>query len=325
MSLTFGRAKDILAQYAGKGGKLPTDEDAHNFTRQVLQYLLISGSPDCERVMTLYAQNGHVTAPYELQTPLKVQVNGRIGNVVSKWFDFHSGNDIHGRCYEAHDVLHEDPNEYYTVYDLPPGGARIGVMGHADEDSKANIIISGDDPTGREIHTNHKGADIPGEYLSIQKNQIVWSNVIFGNIAGIIKSPTQGYVSLYWKSGDVKGFLADYSPVEQAPTYRRFKISLPECATLAKITVLGRIRLKEHYADTDRIPFDNEYTIRVAGQQNNNQYNEKYQEAQVNDKFLQNLTGREADYKKPNNGQVVEVFHALSGGTVRGIGYDRRR
>lgn len=320
MSLTFGQAKQILAQYQGKGGKLPTADQLNLFVIKVLQYLLFSGGHGSERKFTFNAVNGCFTAPYELEVPLKVQINGRIGNVGSTWFEFHSGNEGLGKgCQDATDVLLEEPNQYFTAYDIPAGGAQIGVMGTVDEPEDASIIIGGNDATGREIFTNHKGGQVAGEYLSIVRGQITWTNVSFGSILSIVKTRTNGYTPLYWKAGNLKGFLADYSPADEAPSYRRFRLIVPNCPTPAKVSVLGRIRLKQAYADNDRIPFDNLYNIEVAGQQVNSQYNDQLNEAAAKDNFLQTLVSRESTYKRQNNGQPIEVFHALSAGTIKGL------
>lgn len=320
MSLTFGQAKNILAQYQGKGGKVPTADEIDNFVIKVLQYLLITGSPNCERSFTMNAVNGVFTAPYELETPLKVRVDGRVGTVGTKWFEFRSGSDSYDKSCYGSDMLYEDPNPYYTAFDGPNGGFQVGVTGTVTEDCDAHIIIAGNDASGREIFTNHKGAEIAGERLDIGKNIITWSNVSFDTIVSVVKTRTNGYTPLYWKTSDgKKGFLADYSPVDEAPNYRRFKLQIPNCPSPAKLTILGRLRLKSHYADNDRIPFDNLYAIEVAGQQINQQFTEKFQEAAQSDVFLQKLTGRESEYKKINNGQPLEFFYPLSGGTIKGI------
>lgn len=320
MSLTFGQAKEILAQYQGRGGKLPTDSQLNTFVIKVLQYLLIKGAHGSERKFTFHAVNGCFTAPYELEIPLKVQINGRIGNVGSKWFEFHSGNEGLGeRCMEAHDVLFEEPNEYYTAFDLPAGGARIGVMGTSEEGPDSYVIFAGNDPTGREIFTNHKGGQIAGELLTITKGQITWSNVTFGNIISVVKTKTKGYTPIYWRQDSVTGFLSDYSPVDEAPTYRRFRLAIPNCPSPAKISVLGRIRLKNHYADNDRIPFDNLLMIEVAGQEVNSLYNDKTEEAVQKGKFLDNLVDAQGNFKKVNNGQPIEFFYPTSAGTIKGI------
>lgn len=321
MSLTFGQAKKLLAQYQGKGGKKPTDADLDQFTIKTLQYLLITGSPNSERTFELYAVNGWFTAPYELETPLKVQVNGRVGTVQSKWFEFKSGNDFtKGSCYE-NNVIFEDANVYYTAYDLPASGAYIGVVGTVCEDDDAQIIIQGQDLTGREIITNHKGAEISGELLTIKKSTLVRTNVKFANITGIIKTRTKGYVQLHWTDveGKIKGFLADYSPVEETPSYRRFQLRVSNCPSIAKIRVLGRTRIKPSYAENDRIPFDNLLAIEVAGQAINSNYNKEMDVAIGKNNFLESIVNKEAVHKRPSNGNPLEVFHDTSPGTIKGI------
>lgn len=321
MTLTFGQAKKILAQYQGKGGKRPTNADLEQFTIKVLQYLLYQGSPNAERAYEFYATNGWFTAPYELEIPLKVKINGRVGTVQSKWFEFRSGNDFaKGACYE-NNVIFEDANVYSTAYDLPAYGAQVAVIGTASEESDAHVIVQGNDPTGREIFTNHKGAEISGELLSIRKNVLVRSNVRFGQITGVVKPRTNGYVQLHWtdSEGHIKGFLADYSPVEEVPSYRRYQLRVSECPSLAKITVLGRTRIKPAYADNDRIPFDNLYAIEVAGKQVNANYNNEIQTATQQHQFLQELVNKEAVHKRPTNGTPLEVFYDTSPGIIKGI------
>jgi hypothetical protein len=320
MSLLFSQVKKIVAPYQGKGGKVPTDELTHDFAIKVLQYLLISGSANAEIVIELYAVNGVITAPYELETPLKVKINGRVGTVMSKWFDFRSRADFSPNgCFEAADTLQEDPNTYFTAYDLPVNGAKVGVTAVVDEDPDATITISGQDPTGREIFTNHKGAEIAGEVLEIKKGQTTWSNVTFGKIDGIYKSKTKGYTPFYWKDGALKGFLSDFSPVEEIPAYRRYKLNIPNCPSHAKISILGRVRVKPRYSDNDRVPFDNLYTIEVAAQQVNANYNDRNDTAKQKDNFLQDLNNRDATHRRVSNGQPLEVFYDTSAGTIRGL------
>lgn len=321
MTLTFGQAKKILAQYQGKGGKKPDAADLDQFVIKVLQYLLIQGSPNAERVFELYAVNGWFTAPYELEVPLKVKVNGRVGTVQSKWFEFKSGNDfIKGPCYD-NTSLFEDANEYFTAYDIPQAGARVGVLGTAHEEEGSYLIVQGNDTTGREIFTNHKGADISGELLSIRKNVLVRSNVKFGSITGILKPRTNGYAQLHWtdEAGHIKGFLSDYSPAEEVPSYRRFQLRVSDCPSLAKIHVLGRTRIKMVYADNDRIPFDNLMAIEVAGQAAHANYNRELDTATQQHNFLQDLVNKEAVHKKPSNGNPLEVFYETSPGTIKGL------
>lgn len=319
MTLTFGQAKKILAQYQGRGGKIPTEDSLNQFTIKVLQYLLLRGSPNIERVFELYAINGSFTAPYELDVPLKAKINGRVANVVSKWFEFRSGSDFNDAGCIPNNLIAEDANTYYTAYDIPAGGAKVGIVGTANELPDASIIVQGDDTTGRPVYTNHRGAQIAGEYLSIKKGVYTWSNVTFGNITGVVKTRTVGYTPFYWDNGRGRGFLSDYAPIEEVPAYRRFNINVPSCPSPAKIIILGKLRIKPVYSDNDRIPFDNLYTIELAGQQVHAQYNKDLPTAQQADGFLQSLTNNEATHKRVNNGNPIEVFYDNSAGIIKGL------
>jgi hypothetical protein len=319
MSITFGKAKRILQPYCGASGKAFNSKELDEFTWKILQYVLITGSPGAEMLFDLCAHKGQLTLPYELEVPLKVMINGSVGGVMDRWFDFRSRPDNCDNYLECANLLIENPNTFFTVYD-GPSEFQIGVKGNLKEDVDAHAIFSGSDITGREIYTQHQGSPISGEYLDIKCNTITWSNVFFSKLSGFKKTPTNGYVTAYWRDrSGMQGFLSDYSPVEEAPSYRRFKLNIPNCPEYAKISIIGRTRLKEKYAENDRIPFDTLYTVEVAGQQAKAQATSQPELAQANDIFLQKLVERGATHKNLNNGKAIEVFYHTSGGTIRGI------
>jgi len=319
MSTTFGKAKKILQPYCGLSGKAFDSPELDEFTRKVLEYVIITGSPGAEMLFELCSAKGQVTLPYELQTPLKVLVNGRVGGVMDRWFEFRSRPNNCDNYIECGDLLIENPNPYFTVYD-GPSEFQIGVKGNLAEKSDAYAIFSGFDITGREIFTQHHGRPVSGEHLDVVCNQITWSNVYFSKLSGFVKSRTNGYVTAYWRDrrGN-QGFLSDYSPVDEAPTYRRLKLNIPNCPEYAKLSIIGRTRLKEFYAENDRIPVDTLYSIEVAGQQVKAQGTNQTKLAQANDGFLQQLVERDANHKNVNNGKSIEVFYHTSGGTIKGI------
>ena len=257
---------------------------------------------------------------YSIEVPLKVKIDGNVGTVWDKWFEFYYINDLEG-CIPASNALYEDPNSYPTVYDLPAGGSRVGCLATACEDADAHIIVSGLDATGREIITTHNGEQIIGEYLSIQRGMLKYTQNNFAKITGILKSKTTGYVQLWWVNEvtKFKGFLADYSPLEEHPSYRRYRITSPTCGSCVKVSILGRIRLKENYADTDFIPFDNINTLQLAGQSVNASSNSDPATAQAHDTRMRDLISREANFKKPNTGQPIEIGFVTSGGSIRSI------
>lgn len=327
--ITFGQAKRILQPYCGTSGKAFTSPELNEFTLKVLQYLLITGSPGGEKLFEITAGPGFFTAPYELETPLKLLVNGRVGNAVDQWFMFRSRPNNCDRFIECGDLILENTNTFFTVFDAP-SEFQIGVKGNQEEKC-AHAIFAGSDITGREIYTQHKGVKISGEYLDITCGEIHWSNVFFNKITGVVKTPTNGYVTAYWRDRNgSQGFLSDYSPGEEAPSYRRFKLNIPECQYgCSKISIIGKTRLKPFYADTDRIPFDTTYNVEIAGQQVKAQTSDQLDTAKAADSFLQELLERETSHKSLKNGKPIEVFYPTSGGTIKNIvrrfGFSRRR
>lgn len=320
MPLTWLQAKETLARYAGTGGLCADNTQVETFTREVLDYLLMSGSYGNIHKFCFCVYKGCFTIPFELEVPLKMKVDGVIGTVWDKWMEFHTTKYL-DNCTPMENAAYEDANYYPTVYPMPDGGALVGCLGFCNEDCEAHIIVQGKDPTGREIITDHKGQQIVGEYISIKKGVLVYTQNVFGDITGIIKSPTIGYVQLLWVLPVLnrKGFLADYSPLEERPSYRRFRLTTPCAKPYYKVSVLGRIRLKEKYTDTDYIPFNNLYALSLAGQAVNANFNQNPDRAMAADKQLVDIIERENEYKKVQNGQPMEYFLPLSGGAIGNI------
>lgn len=316
MSISYGEAKRILRKYVGNAGSC-NPQDLDIFVKKVLQYIMYSGQHGSERKFCFCAVNGCFTLPYELDVPLKVTIDKEAGQVWNRWYEFRTGFDG-SRCYEAADALFEEPNHYPTVYDLPSCGARVGVMGTSCESPDAHVIVYGLDTTGREVFTFHKDQRIKGEYLSIKKGVVSTSNVVFGKITEVSKTETVGYVNALWisENGESRGFLADYSPLETSPEYRRVRITGHPCKPFHKITVLGRIRLKDKYADDERIPFDNYMVLDLAGQFVNSSTNDDPQGASLKDQQVVTLIEREGVYKRVNTGNPFDVYVPLSPGGI---------
>lgn len=310
----------MLAQYAGRAGFCPDPDsiEVKWFLRKVFEYLLLSGSYGNLRKFVFQAVKGVITLPYELEVPLKVKIDNLVGSVWDQWFEYHSSKDMGDDCCLAQDAMFEDPNSFSTVYDIPYGGARIGVNATCEEAADAHIIVQGYDASGRQIFTTHKGEQINGEYLSIKKGVLKYTEVSFAQISSILKSPTKGYVQLLWVCPDknTRGFLADYSPLEEKPSYRRFRLKGTDCCPLTKVSILGRIRLKEAYTDNDRLPFDTVYTLELAAQALNASYNTDVQTAQAKDAMMKDMVNRENTYKRVQVGSPIEYLQELSPGQI---------
>lgn len=321
MPLLFQQAKEILAKYSGRGGACVDAPEVPQFVLQVLQHMLFSGNYGNLRTFSFCAHRGCITLPYELETPLKIKIGDKVASVWDKWFDYHSSKEM-ADCVPAAQALIEDPNTYPIVYDIPyPEGTFVGALAICNEDADAVIIVQGFDATGREIvTTNYKGEQIIGESLRLQKGVIKYTQCLFAKITGIVKPITNGYVQLLWvsTSHNMKGFLADYSPLETAPSYRRFRLTSP-CEGNQRVSILGRIRLKQNYSANDYIPFDNIYTLNLAGQEINASFNRAPDLAAAVNQHLRNNIDNENEYRRVQNGSPLEYFLPLSGGAIRNI------
>lgn len=323
MPILYREAREMLAQYSGRAGSCPspTSPEVKWFLRKVFEYLLLSGSYGNLRTFVFHAVKGVITLPYELEVPLKVKIDGTVGSVWDRWFEYHSQKDLGDNCCIATDAMYEDPNLYPTAYDVPTSGTKVGVLATCEEEDSAYAIIQGLDTSGREIFTYHNGEKITGEYLSLKKGTLKYSQVDFAKVTSVLKSVTNGYVQLLWILPDKnqRGFLSDYSPLEEKPAYRRFRLKSTDCAAVTKLSILGRIRLKENYSDNDRLPFDTVYTLELAAQALNAQYNTDVNTATAKDKTMVEMINRENTYKRVNNGQPIEYLQELSPGQIHNV------
>lgn len=325
MFLTFGKARRIVAQYAGKGGLSYKSQEVHDFLIEVMQYMLHAGQYGNTRKFCFHAVKGCITVPYELEVPLEVKIDSNVGRVWNRWFEFNDSNPLSG-CIPASVALFEDPNYYPTVYDVDCSGASIGAMGTCEESADAHVLVQGKDLSGRDIFTMHKGKQIKGEYLSIKRGTIKYTTSKFATITEVTKTETNGYVQLFAIDPDTNArkFLSEYNPFDTAPSYRRFNLTHP-CADVCKVTVLGKIRIRSKYADNDKIFFDNILNIRTAAQTVHNIANSKIDAAAAYDTALQTNIERENMYKKPAQSQPIRMNRITSGSSIRNITSPRRK
>lgn len=323
MPLTFGQIRELVAPYAGRSGVCPTSDESASFARKVLKYLLYSGDNSAVRKICIIACKGCLVLPQEVETPLQIRIDHRVGQIWSKWLSYHmSGGQLEGRgaCYPAGQILIEDGSFSPLAYPLPSGGSRIGIMGTCDEDEEAFVLVQGKDPTGRVVYTESQEGQVPGERFRIVKNEVRFGQVVFGEVTAVTKSKTNGYVQCYAVEPecDRRQFLVDWSPIEELPLYRVFKLISCDCPPLAHVSMLCRVRLKDYYSDNEVLFFDNEIAIQFAAQRLQAETNNDLQTAGFKKTAVDDILNAESGYKKIA-GQPLNVFQPLSGGAVRGI------
>lgn len=322
MPFTFGKLKQIVAPYAGMAGKCASSADTEMFARGVMEYLLMEGSTAAIRELKIFAYNGTVVLPPEVEVPLKVKINGRPSEIWNKWCTISnpSSNFDGHDCYTAWDVLAENGDYSPIAYPLPPAGSRIGVMATCEEDSNDRVIVSGLDVTGREIYSeNSQGERVVGEEFRLVKNEIRYSQFIYGKVTGVIKPITNGYVQLfaYDPQTDARTFLVDWRPSDLIPMYRKWSLTAP-CGPIAHLNILFRAKLKDSYVDNELTLFDNYIAVLMAAQRLQAEMKNDLETANYKRQATGESLDNEADYKRKGNGPI-QVFAPLSGGSIKNI------
>lgn len=325
MSLTFAKVKEIVAPYADSGGKCASASGVGLFAREVLEHLLLFGDYGSLRKFCFITENGVFTAPPELEAPLKIKIDNQVGQIWNSWFSYHSvSSDWDEGCFPAEKVLIEEPYYFPTTYDVPRSGSIVGVVGGCDEDDESFVIVQGQDASGKEVVTyNSKGEQITGEIFKIKKNNLRYGKVKFTKITNVVKSTTKGYVRLYAVDVDKnsKSFLAEYSPLEEIPMYKRFKVNHARCAKgkYTHVSILGRIRLKENYTDYDVVPFESTIAIKLAAQRLQSEDSNDIQTANYKKEALKEMIEAGAEFKKTPGDMSVDIFADLSGAAIKNI------
>ena len=322
MIITFGEAKKAISKYAGKSGKCTDSEEVELFVKEVIQQLLFRGASGNLRKWVFCTENGCFTAPPDLELPVKMRIDGavsRASSVFDKFYEFYDQSTLQN-CTPCEDGIIEEPNIYFTSFDLPKGGARILAVPLCKEESDAHLLIQGIDPKGREVYISHKGEKLKGERLSILKEKPRYTKASFTKITGIEKSKTKNYVRLMWFCPETnkKGLLAEYKPNDTNPSFRRFRVVGLDCSKSFRITILGRIRFCENYHDNDVIPISNLRALKLMAQQIQAEDNDSIQTASYKNQRIEQTLQNENFYKRTPQAPI-DFYLETSPGSIKNI------
>lgn len=321
MGFTFGEFRKIVAPYAGRSGRCATSEEVAVFSRQVMENLLYSGSQAGVRKVCILAYMGMFTLPPEVEVPIKAKIDHQVANVWSKWLSYHSVDNHFEKCGPAGEIFAEDGSYSPLAYQLPPDGSVIGVMGNCEEAGDSFVIVQGRDLTGKEIYTTFDGEQVVGEKFRIKKGELRFGKVRFGEITALTKPQTNGYVSLFAVdeiSQQIRQFLGSYSPSEERPLYRVFKLITRKFPYIVHLSMLCRVRLKDSYHDNEITLFDNSLAILLSAQRLQSEVNNDVQTAGYKSQAVDNILEREAGYRKAPVGPL-DICHVTAGSSIRNI------
>lgn len=316
MIITLGQARKLLSRFAGKAGKCEDSEDTRLFVMEVVQRLLHKGANGNLRKWCFCTQNGCVTLPEDVDTVLKAKVDGLSERVWSKWYEWYDVNEGDD-CHSWPAGVSEENNKFFTIYDLPPGGAHIVAVPLIAEDCKAHFVIQGLDDLGRTVYVEHNGEKMAGEFLSIDKAESKRTKTRFSKILGIQKTVTNHYVRLYWYKPETgeQGLLGEYKPGETFPSYRRVRVGGCRDNVCNKVWIFGRIKEPDYQFDNEILPITNLSALKKMGQAIQNEDQQKITEADFASKKAEELLQDENQYKRTGD-EGFDFIQAWSPGKI---------
>lgn len=318
MTLLFGEIRNIVAPFAGRAGKAASSDEVADFARDCMQLMLYSGAYAGVRTVRVQACRGCVVLPPEVETPLKLRVDQRSAEIWNRWYSFHSADDTWDRCDPIGSLLIEDGTMSPLVYPLPEKGSVIGLTAVCEETSF--VTIQGNDVTGREVYTYYKGEKIVGEKFQLQKGTCKYGQVKFGTVTGAVKERTNGYVACFAIDTVTKKrqFLADWSPHEERPLYKQYRLRTTDHGGVANLSILCRVKLKDSYQDNELTLFDNRTAVLLAAQRLRAETNSDNNNAQYKKGALDQIQNEEAGVKSKSGGPL-DVCNILSGCAVKNL------
>lgn len=316
---TFSEFKKFVSPYAGRSGKCADDAETALFARRCMELLLYEGSDSAIRKLSILAYRGKISLPQEVAVPLKVRINRKVTEVWNKWHVFSSVQESFEKCASALDVIKEIGSVTPLAYSLPPGGSVVGILATCQEDDTAEVIVQGYDIAGKQVFTSGpNGEQVPGERFRLVKDQLRTGKIEFGEITGVLKPRTNGYVQCIAVNpfNTTRQFLADWTPNETRPEYRTYSVIASDCPEIAHISMLCRVQLKDSYSDNEFTLFENSLAIMLAAQRLQHELNDQVDVAGYKRQALTDILEKEGGYKK-QSGKPLDVFHIMSGGSIK--------
>jgi len=306
-SLLTKSVLEKISRYAGEGGVCADSQEAQDFLRRVHEFLAFSGASGHLQKFCVKAHDGCFTIPESIELPLKYIDNGKTGIVWDKNWSVYLAQASSYDCSIGLEGLIPETNNYYTVYDLPKGGAHILVIPESDEDNDAHVIVSGYyADTGKEVRETHNDVQYLGEYIEVNRSIPRYSKTKFSPvITGIVKTKTKHPVRLEWyipETGE-QGYLCDLHPRNEVTTFRRVRLK-EKCDGCHNLTILARIRIKGYYEPDEILPFTSLETYIQTAQTLNLRDRGMIEEAVAKEGIVSNVIKQENEYSKSTTSQL---------------------
>jgi hypothetical protein len=274
---TLAQARPELARIAATSGFPASDVRILDRINQATEELANEG--DWPGIVDRYlfsSTTGHIILPSFLDRILGVAINNMPYSMRSPWYEFvEYGPGPQGACGWMDSVIDRGETSIQIPFpELSGGPWTLYCISELSE--VGQILVQGRLANHRDVRTQPvTGTFIDGEQLQFSApGSPVYGAVQFGEITGVEKPETDGYIELWATNGnplqDV--MLAAYSPEETTPSYHGYFLpslhldcrrecccgtSSPSARPPMQILVRGRRRFVPVSSDTDLLMISN--------------------------------------------------------------------
>jgi hypothetical protein len=253
----------------------------------------------------------YVTLPREVETPLAININGRPGVFLSKWFEFNCDGMGEAEFYpqgsltplpnqaKRDDRQWEDVGEVVVAFD-PINPGPLLAWSFSPSDVGAQITVYGAD-----INMN----PIVQTLSATQNYASAIGGPAFYHIWRVTKPVTQGFIGLLQTDGTQNiQTLGTYWPDDIEPRYKRIKLQLgPQQLQPKRIRMRYRKRWMKISSLTDIIPLKNRSALTMIGR-----YLVQIKTGQDVQMFSENMLQQaidlaNADWRRANPREVLQI------------------
>lgn len=317
--------KDVLRVASKEFGKSCTSERARrellDYIQEAVQIYLSDEGYYGHKRWCVCSSGACFTLPTDAANVIKYKVDGKVEKAWNKYYTFHG--DAPSSCEGYREGLVHIGDNFPTVYDLPPEGARIAVIATGPECEGAQITIQGEDDKGNQIIVAHFGEEMNGERLDIKYNKPTYTKSVFKKITAVEKSDTQNPVSLYWikvNNGQIteQGILSTYGQNENFGCYSKYRMMGVNENCCHQISIIGNLKSPRLKYDNDILPIKDITILKAILRSIKASETDDYERARFNMSYAEKRMEREKKYRDKERARL-DVCYNTSPKSLRNI------
>jgi hypothetical protein len=249
-----------------------------------------------------WSRNGEFSCPREVESILRVDVDGCPTRINSHWFEYTQNGWGYQDFTCSHEVVHRGPAALHT--DLP-------------QPSKLSIFCDGNE---RNLHINIVGVDSEGlrieEHLVANSAELLVTRQEFAQVDSIKKDAGVGNV--FFAVGDIE--VAFMAPDHTDSTVARYRVPVSIGCAPRLLRIIARPRWIPKLRDTsllqiDVIPALTNMAMSIMAERNGDRENADAFEGRAIRFYEEAFTGKETSHKR--RGEVQQ--RSFAGGALRSI------